>query len=293
MKRREFLRTSVAVSTLAGLSTAGLTVSAAQGAGKPALLSPRAATAAEQPAAPCQEYYELRAYRLKSGANHDLLDAYLQKAAIPAWNRLGLKPIGVFTQKDRNESQAKTEVRDPAVVYVLIPYPSLEAFASADICLNADPEYQRAGAAYLGVPKDKPAFERIDSWLMRAFAGMPKIEQPAYSLEKKPRMFELRTYESYSEAKALKKVDMFNSGEMQVMRETGLAPVFYGQVLIGSSLPHLVYMLSAETPELHKQHFAAFGKHPTWAKMSKDPKYADTVSKIRNQFLVPTAYSQL
>jgi len=98
---------------------------------------------------------------------------------------------------------------------------------------------------------------------MLAFAGLPKMELPAYSREKKPRIFELRTYESYSEAKALKKVAMFNAGEVETMREVGLGPIFFGQALIGPSLPHLTYMLSAESQDLHKQHFAAFGKHPT------------------------------
>ena len=67
------------------------------------------------------------------------------------------------------------------------------------------------GTAYLQSPKANPAFERIDSWLMLAFAGMPKLELSAYCREKKPRMFELRTYESHSELKALKKVEMFKN----------------------------------------------------------------------------------
>ena len=52
-------------------------------------------------------------------------------------------------------------------------------------------------------------------------------------------------------------------------------------------------MLSAESRELHKQHFDTFGQHPTWKKMSTDPQYADTVSKISSHFLTPTPYSQI
>jgi len=266
MKRREFLKTSLTVSTLAGLSSAGLNAAAAE--------SGRGG----------REYYELRIYRLKNGASTGLLDSYFEKAAIPAWNRLGIKPVGVFTERESKEAPA---------VYVLIPYPSLASFSEAVSRHLDDPELQKAGATYLQSSKDAPAFERIDSWFMLAFAGMPKIEQPAYSKERKPRMFELRTYESHSEVKALKKVEMFNSGEIDVMRETGLGPVFYGQALIGPNLPHLTYMLSAEDQESHKKHWDAFGKHPTWNKMKNDPKYADTVSKISNHFLVPTGYSQI
>ena len=142
-------------------------------------------------------------------------------------------------------------------------------------------------------PKDKPAFDRIDSWLMLAFAGMPRLELPPYSREKKPRLFEIRTYESHSEVKAFKKVEMFNSGEIETMREVGLGPIFYGQALVGANLPHLTYMLSAEDQDAHKKHWDAFGKHPVWNKLKNDPQYADTVSKITNYFVVPTAFSQI
>ena len=267
MKRREFLTTTIAASTLAGLGTASLTASAAERAG-----------------AGNREYYELRVYRLKAGADHALLDAYVEKAAIPALNRLGVNPVGVFTEIDPKNGPA---------LYVLRTYPSLEVFATATARLSADPEYQKAGAEYLASPKSNPAFDRIDSWLMLAFAGLPKLELPSYCKEKKPRIFELRTYESHSELKALKKVEMFNSGEIDLMREVGLGPIFYGQALIGSNLPHLTYMLSAETQEEHKKHFGVFGAHPTWTKLKNDPRYADTVSKIRNWFLAPTPYSQI
>jgi hypothetical protein len=267
MKRREFLKTSVAASAFVGLSCA----------------STKNRTCCNAASAN-RELYELRIYRLKAGASHDLLDAYLEKAAIPGLNRLGIKPVGVFTE---------TEPKDGPAVFVLIPYPSIESFATATARLNADPEYQKAGADYLQLPKANPAFERIDSWFMLAFAGLPKLELPAFSHEKKPRIFELRTYESHSEQKALKKVEMFNAGEIGAMREVNLGPVFYGQAFIGGNLPHLTYMLSAETREAHKEHFSAFGKHPVWQKLKNDPQYADTVSKITSRFLVPSACSQI
>jgi hypothetical protein len=273
MKRREFLKTSLTVTTLAGLSTTGLSAAPAAGASR--------------------EYYEWRIYRQKEGGKPDLLQAYLEKAAIPTWNRLGVKNVGVLVQQERTGAPTNTEQREPTAVHVLLPYSSAEAFASVTAQFNSDPECQKLGADYLGVDKDHAAFDRIDSWFLLAFAGMPKLELPAYSREKKPRMFEIRRYESYSEFKAFKKIDMFNSGEMDVMRETGLAPVFYGQALIGADLPHLTYMLSAENADEHKKHWGAFGKHPTWNKMQKDPQYADTVSRIKNWFLVPTAYSQI
>ncbi len=259
MKRRDFLKSSIVA---------------------PMLAVPLAAAA---PSA-AQEFYELRAYRIKAGADHGLLDDYLAKAALPALNRLGCEPVGVF-----NESEPKEETS----VYVLTPYSSLETFARVSRELENDSALKAAGAKYLNTPKDNPAYARIDSWLMRAFAGLPRMDLPSYSKEKRPRIFEMRTYESHNESKALKKVEMFNSGEIDLMRELGMGPIFFGQALVGPALPHLTYMLSAENREAHKQHWSAFGKHPTWKKMSADPQYADTVSKITSTFLVPAAFSQI
>ena len=78
MKRRQFLKTSLAASTFAGLGSAAL----------PAL--------AADPSGRNQEYYELRTYHLKNMGGRELLDNYLHKAAIPALNRLGSRPVGVL-----------------------------------------------------------------------------------------------------------------------------------------------------------------------------------------------------
>lgn len=260
MNRRHFLTGSLAASALAAVS------------------SPAAESKSTQ------ELYQLRVYRLKAGSDDSMLHKYLGQAALPALNRLGVKPVGAFTE---------IEPKGDPSVFVLVPYPSLEVFASVPGKLRADPEYMEAGAEYLQTPKDTPAYVRIDTWLLRAFAGIPKLELPAYSREKKDRIFELRTYESYSEVKAQKKIDMFNDGEIEIMREAGMGPIFFGQALVGANLPHLTYMLSAESREEHKKHWGAFGRHPEWKKMSSDPQYADTVSKIYNHFLAPAPYSQI
>lgn len=273
MNRRNFLQASAAATALAGLSQA------AEAAVPEA--APEAAPKAAQ-----QEYYELRLYLFKAGAETRRLDDFLRQAAIPAWNRLGSQPIGAFTPREAGESPA---------LYVLIPHPSLEAFASAGERLQADAEYQKAGAEYLNLPSSDPAFARFESSLMRAFAQMPRLELPSFSAEKKPRLFELRTYESHSERAALKKIEMFNAGEIDIMRRVGLGPVFYGQMLIGARLPNLTYMLSAEDMASHKKHWGAFGGDAQWKKISKMPGYADSeiVSKISSKFLVPTEYSQI
>jgi hypothetical protein len=129
--------------------------------------------------------------------------------------------------------------------------------------------------------------------LLWAFAGLPHYAIPNLTRDGKPRIFEVRTYESYGEAKALNKVAMFNDGEIELMQQLNLSPVFYGQALVGRDLPHLTYMLCSADRESHAKAWAEFGKHPVWQKLKSDPRYQDNVSKITSRFMVPTPYSQL
>jgi hypothetical protein len=227
----------------------------------------------------------LRAYRLKHGAPHALLDAYIEKALIPALNARGIKEVGVFTEP---------EAKDGPAVWMLIPHTSLESVGGVAASLNADPAVLAAGAEYFNsTSRDHPAFDRLDSWLLLAFTGLPRLAIPALTRAGKARIFEMRTYESYNEVKALKKVEMFNAGEIGVMQELNLSPVFYGQALVGRDLPHLTYLLCSPDRETHKNSWSAFGRHPVWLRLKNDPQYAETVSKITSRFLVPAACSQI
>jgi len=265
--RRDFLKISLAASAASAL--ASIPASALESG---AAVSPR-------------QFLELRTYRLKPGAPHALLDAYLEKALIPALNARGIRAVGVFTEP---------EAKDGPAVWVLIPYPSLDLLSGVTAALNADPAVRSAGAGYLDSPTAAdPAFDRIDSCLLLSFTGLARLAVPALARDGKPRIFEMRTYESFSELKALRKIEMFNAGEIGVMQELDLSPVFYGQALVGRDLPHLTYMLCSPDRETHKRNWTAFTKHPVWVKLKADPHYADTVSKITSRFLVPAAYSQI
>jgi hypothetical protein len=134
---------------------------------------------------------------------------------------------------------------------------------------------------------------RFESSLLVAFDGMKKLAVPASAADKKPWIFELRTYLSHSESKGLNKIKMFNSGEIPLMQDVGLSPVFFGQTLVGSQMPNLIYMVSGEDQDAHKQHWKAFFDAPMWKKLSVDPQYKDNVSKVVSIFLKRTSASQI
>lgn len=268
MKRREFCKSSLLAAGAAGLTS---------------LFNAAAAEADEKPA---REFYELRLYHLRRGPKQRVFDDYLRNAAIPAMNRAGVSPIGIFNVATGPDSPT---------VYALIPYKSLDVFATIGDRLHDDAEYLKAGAPLINAPATDPAYVRMESSLMVAFEGMPKLEVPAATAERKPRLFELRTYESHSKKAHAKKVEMFNNGEIAIFRRTGLQPVFFGDTLIGSKLPNLTYMLVFDNQEAHDKNWGAFGGDPEWRKLSTTQGYTDAeiVSNISNLFLRPAPYSQI
>lgn len=232
-----------------------------------------------------QEYYELRVFRNADAGKQAGVLSYVEDALVPALNRLGSRTVGVFTPAPTESGEASGDV------YVLIPYASLQKFEALRPALQADEEYLKAAAGFMSASKKDPAYIRIESRLMKAFAGLPKLQVP--SKESEDRILELRIYESRTQDHARLKVEMFNEGEIQIMKDVKLAPVFFGETLISSDLPNLTYMLSADNPEVHKEHFQGFLKHPEWDRMKKLQKYKGTVSKIHSVMLLPAGCSQI
>ena len=237
-----------------------------------------------RPSAEEQEFYELRIYKIYDYDKQQVAEDYLEKALVPALNRIGLDRIGIFTNKEDENDHS---------IYVLIPFPSIDKFTKLNSELAADEAYQTAAKSYFDRALKDPVFNRIESRFMRAFAGMPVMEIPSVSQQKQDRIFELRLYESHTEDHARRKVKMFDDGEIQIMRDTDLAPVFYGETLIGPDVPNLIYMLSGSDAESHKQNWKKFLAHPEWNRIKVLDEYKDTVSKIQKWILEPTDYSQL
>jgi hypothetical protein len=118
---------------------------------------------------------------------------------------------------------------------------------------------------------------------------------PPAATENKPRIFELRTYESHSKKANKKKIEMFSNSEIAIFRRTGLQPVFFGETLVGAKLPNLTYLLVFENLAAHDKNWGTFASDPEWKKLSSTPGYTDPeiVTNISNIFLRPTSYSQI
>jgi NIPSNAP len=266
VKRRQFLTSSLAASAFALAGKASNAQIASNG-------TPR-------------EYYEMRQYHMQTGPQTKLTDAYVADALIPALNRLGISPVGSFTL---------TLGPETPTLYLLLPSTKVETLVTAQLQLAQDEAFMKAAEPFWNAPANQPAYERVETSLMIAFEGRPKLTVPPVTAEHGKRIFQLRTYESPSSQAHVRKVEMFHSGEFDVFQRAGFWPVFYGDVFVGPRLPKLTYMLSY--PDLGEMNakWAAFGADPEWKKLTSSPRFnfEEIVSNITNLVLTPTSYSQI
>lgn len=288
MQRREFLTTSCAagLASLAGSAAVAEEVptrlpNESEAAYRARLVRTRAA--ADQ--ARGRTFYELRRYEIETPEQKAGFDKFLGEAVIPTLNRFGIKPVGVFYPE-----------KDLSPIYILIPHKSIVSFATLTQRLAEDQEFLQAGADFVNAPADKPAYKNLETQLMVAFESMPELETPVTD---EGRIFQLRTYESPSEKAGLKKIEMFNTGELDIFRRVGLHPVFFGQTLAGAKMPNLTYMLAFKNAEEQQANWKKFGADPDWKKLSTMPEYKDTAilrpkpAAITNLIIKPAAYSQV
>ncbi|WP_259016497.1 NIPSNAP family protein [Emticicia fluvialis] len=227
-----------------------------------------------------KEIYEIRAYEMRFGSPAANFENYLKNALIPALNRLGVKNVGVFKETGKSE---------PAKIYVIIPYVSIEQYGSINAQLKSDIKFMEASAEYNALLPDKAPYTRFTSSLLLAFDGLPQMIKP----KAEQRFFELRTYESFSEDASRRKIKMFNDEEIKIFYNTKLNPVFFGEVIAGDHQPCITYMLTFKNMEDRDASWKAFSADADWKRVAPMPEYANTVSRIIRVFLEPTAYSQI
>lgn len=290
MKRREFLAKSCVASLV---SVAGGAVASAQrrpnetdAAYRTRMARERATAAASaraRMAGPVRDTFELRKYEIETAEQKAGFDSFAREAAIPALNRLGIKPVGVFYPNE-----------DLSPIYVLLVHRSVQSFATLTHRLSEDQEFLDRGSAFLNAPGDSPTYKSMEVSLHLAFEGMPTLERP---VEAPGRIFQLRIYESPSVSAGQKKIQMFNEGEIAIFRKTGLHPVFFGETLAGTKMPNLTYMLAFKDMAESKANWKQFGGDPDWQALRSMPEYTDRAiirkGGITNLYLKPADYSQI
>ncbi len=152
-----------------------------------------------------------------------------------------MKPVGAFDLYIGPETPS---------LYVLIPSSSLETLVNAEFRLTRDEEYQKAAAFFLNAPAKQPAYIRVESRLMIAFEGWPRLTVPPVTAQHGSRVFQLRTYESATDQDHKRKVEMFNNGEFGVFQK--------GWFLAGFLWRHADWLALAEF-DVHVELSRSFG----------------------------------
>lgn len=226
-------------------------------------------------------YYQIKVYHLKNKSQEGRLDKYLRDAYLPALHRAGIKQAGVF----------KPIVQDTAdqVIYVFIPFSNLNKFKKLSEVLNDDKLMAASGQDYSAALYNDAPYQRIESILLLSFSAMPKPVTPKLTGPMNERVYELRSYESGTENYSENKIEMFNRYEVDIFRKLDFNAVFYGQVILGSRMPNLMYMTTFNNKADRDKHWAEFS--PEYKKISGLPEYQNNVSKNVTSFLYPTDYS--
>jgi len=269
MRRRDFLAASAAA---AGgmIGSAAMSFAADQGQGDRQLL-------------------ELRTYRFANAGKQEAFERFLAAAAIPALNRIGVEPVGVFKLRAADNPELKLTA-DRTDLWILLPHDTFESVLTLNRRLGADQEFKSAGHDVLFAPKNDPAYGRFDSTLLLAMEGFPRVKVPT----KAPgRVLQLRSYQSHNEERAANKLRMFNAGEFAIFEQAGMPGVFFGGALVGQDLPQLTYMIAHQDMQDLKKSWDAFFATAQWKELSGDASYKDNVSRVINLLLRPGDGSQI
>lgn len=213
--------------------------------------------------------FQIKLYHLKDDNQVSMTDNFLKGAYLPALHRFGIKNIGVFKPISNDTASDK-------LIYVLIPFTSVDQWIKINDRLNADAAYKSAGENFLHADSKNVPFQRLESILLEPFSGQTFLKIPK---QKNPdRVFELRSYESPTWHLADKKRAMFNKDEMNIFRRLSFDPVFYGEVISGSHMPNLMYMPIFKSVEDRNAQWKVFGNDPKWKEISSDPFNENNVS---------------
>ena len=262
MNRRNILKTGLAAG-IAGVANSSI----------------EAAVAAEG-----NHFYEIRNYELRNDIKPARIQEFFQNQFMPMMKRQEIGPVGCFN--------VISGLNSPALI-VVIDYKSLADKQSAMERMTSDKDFIKALQAF-DAAGELP-YVRYESALLKAFDGHQKIEVPPFDEKRQPRVFELRTYESKNFLSLRNKIEMFNQEEVKIFRDCGFAPVFFGEAVYGTRLPHLTYMVGFDDMIAREKAWDKFRVNPDWVRIRNKPAWTDpeAVTNIHASFLRPANYSQI
>jgi hypothetical protein len=229
------------------------------------------------------QYLQLTWFRCRRDLDLQRLRSFLGDSVLKVYNRAGIKPVGVF--------QVSVGPDSPSFL-VVAPHPSMAAVQETRAKFALDQNWTKELKTF--EEKWDLAYESLESSLIQGFRTFPAIEVPKVETGKN-NVFELRIYESRNLSAHEKKVAMFDGGEIDIFRRSGILPVFFGSTIFGTRMPNLTYLVYYPSWEARAEAWSKFGQDPDWKKLSTMPGNSDRelVTRISNQILIPLPFSQI
>jgi hypothetical protein len=227
------------------------------------------------------EIYELRIYTLAADADAERLDAFFRDQLIPAYGRQGVD-VGAFTPAG-DYPEFPNGAR-----YLFIAWPDLETFRSVSRRVREDAAFMAGAASYFDASATNPNYKNFETYLCEALDTHPQLARPATDRG----LLELRVYRSPNMEANERKIHMFENGEIEIFKETGINGVFYSRTIAGSRMPSLTYLTWYKDADSRNAAWDKFGAHPEWRRMSRMPEYANTATDNSIRLLTPLPYSK-
>jgi len=261
MKRRNFIKTTGALTVTSALSTLS------------ANASKSSVTAAGR------EIYEWRIYTLTG--NGAELDKFYKDILIPAYNRKSIT-VGAF-------KPLTTEAQE--MRHIVFIYPDMDAYYKFKDGIWEDAAFTKSAQSFFETtaPKAANLFSNYETYLSESFIKIPKHRKPDSSRG----LFELRIYWSPNEEANKRKVKMFNVDEIEIFDKVGINSVLYGDILAGPKMPALMYLTWYKNEETRTEAWSKFSQHPDWQRVRALPEYANTATNNQSMLLIPLPYSQI
>ena len=229
---------------------------------------------------------ELRYFRLRNTTDNQRgrLTNWLTVDVIPFLRKAGSGPVGLF---------ASSIAPDAPFLLAVSSHDSLAAYEQTMAKLMQSEPFLRASEAFSTIRPPLPAHGNAPAPRLR---WVPRLVVPQAPDEGKPaRLFELRVYESNSPLSLMKKIGMFENGEIDLFKQKGLPPVFFGETIAGDRMPNLTYMVWHDSLSAREANWRNFATSPEWKKMAATPGLSDgeVVSNISTYLLSPVNGSQI
>jgi hypothetical protein len=233
--------------------------------------------AGENPA--IKEIYEWRVYDLLG--NGDAIDQFFQSTLLPVYQQNNIV-TGAF--QPLHPIDGANEQR-----HLLFIYPDITTFYKVKTIIWNDDAFRKNAQPFYDQTAPNPIYSNFQSTLSVAFDHIPMHRKP----DSIRTLLELRTYRSPNEEANLRKVQMFNGGEIEIFDKTGVNSVLYGEILAGPIMPALMYLTWYENEMTRNNAWKKFGEHTDWKQISTMEKYAYTATDNQSILLKPLIYSQI